>query len=117
MFIETGEPILAQLWLELQDARNPNPLAKLLQAERDIRAWCARRNPDGINRTLASDRFPVVVWHRLGERSIQATTRLWVLLALTSGAPWTPGRDQVVTMPLDSFLDLLDAQMARKEAA
>lgn len=90
--IKGGPTMAARLWLELNDARHPDPGKKLAQAERDI----AREE---------ALRLPVVVWHRLGERSIQATTRLWVLgMLMGHAAPHLA----VVTMPLDSFLGLVE---------
>ena len=51
------------LWLELQDARRPTPIAKVKQAIGDC----------------GEGRLPAVVWHRLGERTIQVTCPEWVL--------------------------------------
>ncbi len=96
-----GAPVLARLWLELQDARQPTPALKLAQAERDAAAWQARRTP-------GSDRWPVVVWHRLGERTTWATLRLGTLLALTGS---TSPAQAVVTLELGAFLDLLAAEV------
>lgn len=92
------------LWLELQDAAAPTPLVKLLQAERDV----AERAPwtDGV-------RLPVVVWHKLRERTLNVTTRLWVLNDLSG---WTadrahsaPTHSLVVTFGWHSFLEMLSA--------
>src|SRR5690349_6206714 len=69
VFIENGPPLLSQLWLELHDAQSPNARKKLEQAERDVEA---RGDIAGL---------PIVIWHRLGERSIQASMRLWTLAA------------------------------------
>lgn len=94
----TGEPRLERLWLELQDARKPNPLVKLAQAERDIETL----HPDvGI---IALDRQPVVVWHKLRERTIHVTTRAWVFDELRG----SPSSDNtVITMELGAFLDVV----------
>ena len=62
-----GPPILARLWLELQDSRNPTPLAKLEQAEQDVLSGAC------------FERLPVVIWHRTNERTTHATMRLWVM--------------------------------------
>src|SRR5690606_5462339 len=73
VFIEGATATLSRLWLELQDARHPTPERKLEQAEDDANAWLSRRlhQPDVL------ERYPVVIWHRFGERTIYASTRLW----------------------------------------
>lgn len=96
VFISNGPEKLERLWLELQDARQPTPETKLRQAEHDISSL----PPD--KRAL---RLPVVVWHRTGERTSFATTRLWVLDAVRAAN--TEARHEVVTMPLEQFLDVL----------
>jgi len=99
--IVTGSPLLEQLWLELNDARAPNPLAKLEQAERDIELAAPS------NRIR---RLPVVIWHRIRERSHQVTTRLWVLDSLRAVPPAPcDGAAVVVTMELQEFIGLLGA--------
>lgn len=100
--IATGAPALERLWLELNDARDPRPLAKLQQAERDIEAAAT---PGRVGAAL---RWPVVIWHRLGERSHQVTTRLWVLDELRSrmGAIGDYSDRAVVTLDLDAFIEL-----------
>lgn len=93
----TGDPLLERLWLELQDARDPTPLAKLQQAERDIElARRASGHPD---------RLPVVIWHRIHERSHQVTTRLWVVDELRGVS--ARSRAAVVTLDLQAFLELV----------
>jgi hypothetical protein len=93
VFVAVGPPKLMRLWLELQDARKPTPEAKLAQAERDISESSDR------------SRLPVVVWHRMGERSSYVTTRLWVLDEVR--AEMHAHRHEVVTMPLEQFFDVL----------
>jgi len=95
VYIAGGPPLLARLWIEAQDARQPTPLAKLEQAEGDI---------DGLA-LPERGRLPIVVWHRLGERTIQVTTRLWVLDAVRSALRRVD--DSMVTMSLPDFLALL----------
>jgi hypothetical protein len=106
VFIEGGPPLLSRLWLELQDARNPTPLAKLEQAERDISA-------------AGGFRLPVVVWHRIGERRTNVTMRLWVLDAIRAETI-VRFHDEVITLDFEAFVAVLnryaDAQ-AKKEAA
>lgn len=92
--IKGGPTEAAKLWLELNDARKPDPINKLEQAERDI----AREEVM---------RWPVVVWHKIGERSIQVTTRLHVLARLMHGGGTICG-GATVTMPLDNFLGLVE---------
>jgi len=72
VLVEAGPPVLSRLWLELQDARAPTPTDKLKQAERDVARWQSTRMP-------SVPRLPVVVWHKLAERTIWVTTRMWVL--------------------------------------
>jgi hypothetical protein len=83
VFLEGVPDPLSRLWLELQDAREPTPLVKLLQAERDV----ARVGLPRLNDPLGSRPWiPVVVWHRTAERTIWATLRsqaLHDLLAVT----------------------------------
>ena len=110
--VVTGDPLLERLWLELQDARDPTPLAKLQQAERDIAV--ARRT--GVNL-----RMPVVIWHRIRERASQVTTRLWVLdeirrrpngafQELAEHRPLDVDLDEAaVTLDLDAFIAILKA--------
>ncbi len=108
----TGEPLLERLWLELQDARDPTPLAKLQQAERDIEL---------ARRAAANVRLPVVIWHRIHERASQVTTRLWVLDELrrrSHGAFEELAEhsqlnidldEAAVTLDLDAFIAILKA--------
>jgi hypothetical protein len=104
--IEGDAPTLAKrLWLELTDSRAPAPLDKLAQAERDAQGKGC---------------LEVVVWHRLGERSVQATMRLGTALALflpdapphlgllAFGAP--------VTLDWDHVLGALEERAARRVA-
>jgi hypothetical protein len=105
----TGEPLLERLWLELQDARDPTPLVKLQQAERDILEQA--RVTHGMSDCT---RLPVVIWHRIRERTNQVTTRLWVLDELRDFAPWPQSRsaatpDTAVTLDLGAFIAILKA--------
>lgn len=105
--IEGDAPPLAKLlWLELQDARQPTPLAKLAQATRDT------THPP-------TNRLPAVVWHRLGSPRCQATMRLWVLSDLTDNVvDWGhPHGGLVVTLDFEDFKRLLKALPMPKEAA
>lgn len=94
VFVE-GHATLERCWLELQDAREPRPRDKLVQAERDI-----------AGRKHVGDRWPVVIWHKLRERAICVTTRLWVLDQIR-GDVQDLERGQVVTLELGEFLELL----------
>jgi hypothetical protein len=108
----TGEPLLERLWLELQDARDPTPLVKLQQAERDIEL---------VRRTSVNLRLPVVIWHRIHERASQVTTRLWVLdeirgrpngafQELAEHGPLDVDLDEAaVTLDFDAFIAILKA--------
>lgn len=101
-----GHPVLDLLWLELQDARAPTPYAKLEQAERDVDMFHEKRvHVPGI--TLR--RLPFVVWHRIGERTIYVTSRMWALGAL---AKWTTPHDDrlsaPITMPFEHFIELVN---------
>jgi Holliday junction resolvase len=107
VFCESGPTVLRRLWLELQDARKPNPLGKLEQAERDVLCWATQR--DRGAREFEGYRFPAVVWHKLAERTVWVTTRLWILDRLrgTSGACTLP--ESVVTLDWPTFLDMVQA--------
>lgn len=97
----TGHPVLESLWLELQDARNPTPAAKIVQAERDIDAG-----------GLIATRAPVVVWHRLGERVVHVTTRLWVLDKMRRTIDPGMAPYSFVTLTFDEFCDIVKASEA-----
>lgn len=105
----TGDPKLERLWLELQDACDPTPLAKLAQAERD----CERAGPPARDPAWLS-RWPVVIWHRIRERTHQVTTRLWVLDVLRFDGVQDAIGDRristVVTLDLEQFIALLGGQ-------
>jgi hypothetical protein len=96
VFIEGGPPLLSRLWLELQDARNPTPLAKLEQAERDIAT------------TRRGDALAVVIWHRLGARECNVTMRLRVLDVIRQPIQAFGYYDQVSTMTLGDFIGVLE---------
>lgn len=94
--VDGNAPDLARrLWLECHDARDPAPLEKLAQAERDCRR-------------AAMWRIPVVVWHRYRERRVQATLRLDALMVLT-GSPFQPSEfvGMPVTCDWEQLLDVL----------
>lgn len=98
--IATGHPVLERLWLEIQDARKPTPDAKLLQAERDIAGHEERGG--------STYRLPVVIWHRLGERTHQVTTRLWVLDDLRRlGSTDCWHGDTTCTLDLVEFIEIV----------
>lgn len=99
VFCEGGPPILARLWLELQDSRTPTPLGKLQQAEHDTLAWHAKRP------TIPTLRLPVVIWHRIREVKTYATLRLATLDAICGALHVV--RDQVVQLELGDLLDLV----------
>lgn len=96
IYVANGNEKLERIWWELTDARKPDPIDKLEQAERDSRF---------SSRFGAISRLPVVVWHRIGERCSYATTRLWVLDAVRGVT--SAVRSEAVTMPLEQFLDVL----------
>jgi hypothetical protein len=96
----TGSPTLERLWLELQDAKAPTPLKKLAQAERDLAAGGPH---------VQTDRFPVVVWHRIRELTVHVTTRMWVIDCLRgiSGVTRSGADDVVVQLELGGFLGIV----------
>jgi len=96
VYIAGGPAILGRLWIEAQDARKPDPLRKLHQAERDIGA---------TSKAHGGHRLPLCVWHRIREREIHVTTRLWVVDEAL--ARFVDVRNTPVTMTLDDFLELL----------
>lgn len=99
VMIEHGPAMLQSLWLELNDARNPDPLAKLAQAERDVDAM----------RVAYGSRSPAVIWHRLASRSIHVTMRACVFDALRGIGPYAgePLDRTPITMSLDDFIGVL----------
>src|SRR5215831_9583565 len=71
--IDGRVPALARmLWLELQDARMPDPEGKMAQATHDT-----ARHKD-------SRFLPIVVWHRLNARRTNVTLSLWALVELAA---------------------------------
>lgn len=99
VFIEGGPPLLSMLWLEMHDARNPIVTKKLKQAERDLR-------------DLARSAAPIVIWHKLGERSIQVTMRSWTFAFLAYGESH-PSSQFVVTLDFSSFVRLVEGAIER----
>ena len=109
VYVSGGPALLSQLWLEANDARIPQPMRKLVQSERDAAAQTS----------TPWSRYPVVVWHKLSERRIWATTRLWTLDAIRHNSPWWGadrlradsgnGCDAVVTMELSELLNIVKA--------
>lgn len=98
VFID-GPGILPKLWLELQDAREPDPELKLEQAERDV-----------TNLKPKCARLPAVIWHKYREKRCWATCRVSVLAELMGlKVPKGAGQlaDIVVTMDLEDFFDVL----------
>ncbi len=89
------------LWIECQDSKNPSPTSKLKQALRDTEAL------------HECQRFPVVVWHKTGQRKSWATFRLcdWLeradaLCECVTTAPqvWPT---TLVTVELNEFLEAM----------
>lgn len=74
--ITADAPLLAKLlWLECQDSRQPAPLEKLAQAERDTAH-------------LRVVRLPVVVWHRTAARAVYATMRNETWMRIVGAHYW-----------------------------
>ena len=96
---------LSQLWCELTDSINPNPVKKLEQAERDIRARFTTPSDFRYGGSI-----PVCIWHRLRERTIYATLRLSALEYLATQAQTGPfGANTPVTMDVEDFLRIVAA--------
>ncbi len=97
---------LRDLWLECQHAKDPDPKAKLEQAERDARL--------ALQRT-GRDRRPFVVWRKQGARVLWLTCRLHQLVELFGatlpGAAFRAGLTapafQLVTIELGAALEAL----------
>lgn len=98
-------PLLARLWLELQDAQAPDPYGKYAQAVGDV----SRLGEAGRGR------LPVVVWHKMRSTTTWATTTIAVLddlRGVVSGALRT--KAAMVTMPLEDFIAILQEQVVRE---
>lgn len=109
VYVTGGPALLSRLWLECQDARQPTPLRKLEQAERDVQRAFEDGGPSG--------RLPVVIWHEYGAREIHATMRLWVLESIRNPESQSVCL-VVVTMTLNALLAIVaDASASQKEAA
>lgn len=91
----TGHPVLERLWLELQDAAKPTPIAKLMQAEGDVLV------------SVDKSRMPIAVTHKIHEQTIYATTRLWVLDALRGSLAHR--HQTVVTLDLRDLIEIVHA--------
>jgi len=87
-----------QLWLECNDALEPDPIKKLEQAERDVlKAKCGLR-------------IPVVIWHKTGTRGIKVTTRLrWLtyLSGITHPGQAVTGGNAVITLTMEDFAQII----------
>lgn len=103
VFIQHGPPLLSSLWLEMHDARNPTPTKKLAQAELDVLTASEYGH---------AAHLPIVIWHKLSERSIQVTMRSWAFAWLAYEQSY-PESQYVVTMDLDSFLRILESAATR----
>lgn len=115
VFVEGGPAVLAELWLELQDARAPDPRSKLYQAEADVLSWQARRGQP-VDRVRS--RRVVIVWHKLAERTTWVTMRLCTLLELLEPNHLRLGQPaELVTMDLDAFLKHIDRHIQIGAAA
>jgi hypothetical protein len=97
VFVEHGPLVLKLLWLELQDAAHPTPAAKLEQAEVDAGNYF---------QASGQRRWPVVVWHRIRERTIHVTLRVSVLDALR-GNQWGGFDRTIVTLSLNDLIATL----------
>lgn len=95
VFFEEGTSLLKALWLECNDAIAPNPLVKLLQAERDISLL-----KDGRTR------HAVVVWHKKRCRDIHVTLRYKDLVHISEGRHCACySKEVLVTMLFEDFFD------------
>lgn len=102
-------PFGTRLWTECQHADDPTPLRKLAQAERDILAMMERKgfaDPAAVAQTV----YPIVVWRQSGCRSINMSTRVWVLEKISGNDKHMPvWCDLVVTLDFRSWLAALGA--------
>jgi hypothetical protein len=101
IFVEGGPLFLSSLWLELQDAKNPTPLAKLEQAEGDIAS----------QRGIGGPRHAIIIWHRLASRTVNVTLRACVFDALR-GFISDPIDKCPVTLDLVDFISLMQRRTA-----
>lgn len=101
VFVEYGPEFLRTLWLELEDAIDPNPHKKLAQAEEDV----AR-----VSKIVGSPtRYPIVIWHKIRARTIFVAMRAKIFDYLR-GHPQLPSvvtSDLMVTIELPDFLAIL----------
>lgn len=94
-----GHVTLDRIWWELTDACKPDPRKKLEQAERDLESlWPI---------VGSADRLPVVVWHRIGERTTHVTMRLRTLVELARCGDYVGDSAALVTLDVVEFLALL----------
>jgi len=98
------------LWTECQHAKESTPGAKLQQAERDVQEWEARQTD------RHSKRLPIVVWKTHGSGVVRLTTRLWVLVQMTTKDDRYPpdliqlrdgAEDMVITTDFQSWITLI----------
>ncbi len=71
-----GDQLLASIWWECNDERNPNPKGKLTQAKRDC--------DEALERS-GRQRLPIAITHKLSSPTIYVTTYNWVWLSLCAG--------------------------------
>ena len=106
VFIERGPRILERMWLELQDSAQATPAVKLSQATRDVERD-PRTYPPGQHR------LPVAITHRLGSRTVEATLNLGDLMDIVEPS-WIHAEDGDITMPLDTFLAIVQRGAERR---
>ena len=94
--VEAGPECAAGIWWELTDSASPNPKTKYEQAMRDINA-------------TGSPKTPVVVWHKKGAQSIQATVPMRMLPSLVPFRGQCPHWESktLITLDFEDFLDLI----------
>jgi hypothetical protein len=106
VFVEGGPSILQRLWMELQDSAHPTPIAKLDQAVRDVEA-----DPRSYNG--GCHRLPVAITHKLGSPAILATMNVGDLMDILD-PDRVHAEDGNVSMPLETFLDLVERGADRR---
>jgi hypothetical protein len=104
-------PWVTALWTECQHAKESTPKLKLQQAERDVEEWRKRQTEKH------HARLPIVVWKTHGSGTVQLTTRLWVLVQMTTKPDRFPplllphlvdgAEDTVITTDFNSWITLI----------
>lgn len=108
IFVDSGPDQLKRLWLELNDAREPDPEGKLEQAELDV---------SRLPKSELVKRLPLVIWHKYREQRIWVTCKLSVLTEMMGNKVRKGSLDIVLTFDLDDLIEVLTGALPARPTA